>query len=201
MRKSFVAVIFAVLGLTGCGSMRVVDSTVSSYAAPPHIPLGASYRFERLPSQQAQAPQQSGLERIAQQALAKVGLKRNDVMASYGVEVSAGMKIEPRSPWADPWPGFNLGWNLGWGTRGGGLMIGGGWPFMRGSYDSPYYWRQVSVIIRRVNSSQVVYETHASHDGPWPDSDAVLPAMFDAALKDFPRPPQGPRRVNIEIPR
>lgn len=201
MRKSLVAVLFTVLGLTGCGSMRVVDSDVSSYAAPPYIPLGASYRFERLPSQQAQAPRQSALETIAQQALAKVGLQRNDAMASYGVEVSAGMKIEPRSPWDGPWPGYGLGWNLGWGTRGGSLMIGGRGPFMRGLYDSPYYWRQVSVIIRRINSAQVVYETHASHDGPWPDSDAVLPAMLDAALKDFPTPPQGPRRVNIEIPR
>lgn len=201
MRKSLVAVLFVVLGLTGCGSMRVVDNDVRSYAAPPYILPGASYRFDRLPSQQAQAPRQSALETIAQQALAKVGLQRNDAMASYGVEVSAGMKIEPRSPWDGPWPGFNLGWNLGWGTRGGSFMIGGGVPFMRGLYDSPYYWRQVNVIIRRINSAQVVYETHASHDGPWPDSDAVLPAMLDAALKDFPTPPQGPRRVNIEIPR
>lgn len=201
MRRSVTAVLLAVLWLTGCGSMRVVDNNVSSFAAPPYIPLGANYRFERLPSQQAQAPKQSALESIAQQALAKVGLQRNDAMASYGIEVSAAMQIEPRSPWEGPGPGYNLGWNLGWGTRGGSLMIGGGWPLRPGLGDSPYYWRQVSVIIREISSARVVYETHASHDGPWPDSDAVLPAMFDAALKDFPSPPQGPRRVNIEIPR
>jgi len=29
----------------------------------------------------------------------------------------------------------------------------------------------------------------------------LLPAMFEAALRDFPNPPQGPRRINIEVPR
>ena len=201
MRKSFLAVLLAVLGLSGCGSMRVVDNNVSSYAAPPHIPLGASYRFERLPSQQAQASQQSALENLAQQALTKVGLQRNNATASYSIEVSATLSVQPRSPWDGPWPGYSLGWNLGWGTRGGSLMIGGHSPFLPGLGDNPYYWRQVSVIIRKLGSAQVVYETRASHDGPWPDSNAVLPAMLDAALKDFPTPPQGPRRVNIEIPR
>jgi len=28
----------------------------------------------------------------------------------------------------------------------------------------------------------------------------VLPVMFQAALQGFPNPPQGLRRVNIEIP-
>jgi hypothetical protein len=29
----------------------------------------------------------------------------------------------------------------------------------------------------------------------------LLPAMLDAALSSFPNPPQGPRRVNVQIPR
>ena len=47
----------------------------------------------------------------------------------------------------------------------------------------------------------VVFESHASHDGIWPDSEAVLAAMLDAALQGFPTPPAGARQVNIEIPR
>ena len=45
----------------------------------------------------------------------------------------------------------------------------------------------------------MVYETHAVNDGPWSDSQAVLPAMFQAALQGFPNPPQGVRRVDIQV--
>ena len=48
----------AALMLGGCSSMRLVDSDVVSFvpqaAAPITVP--ATYRFERLPSQQARAP-------------------------------------------------------------------------------------------------------------------------------------------------
>jgi hypothetical protein len=29
----------------------------------------------------------------------------------------------------------------------------------------------------------------------------VLPAMLDSALRGFPQPPPGTRRINVEIPR
>jgi len=47
----------------------------------------------------------------------------------------------------------------------------------------------------------VVFETRATHDGPWADSAQILPAMLQAALQGFPAPPAGMRRVNMEIPR
>jgi len=46
-----------------------------------------------------------------------------------------------------------------------------------------------------------VFESRASHDGPWSDSQAVVPAMLDAALQGFPNPPSGTRQVGVEIPR
>jgi len=46
-----------------------------------------------------------------------------------------------------------------------------------------------------------VFETRATHDGPWADSAQILPAMLAAALQGFPHPPAGVRRVDIEIPR
>lgn len=203
MNKSLAAVLFVMLSITGCGSARLVDANVRSYASAPYVPVGASYRFERLPSQQTQAARQSALEAVAQQALAKVGLQRNDAAASYTVQVSATLKIDPYSPWHQPWPGYGLGWGLGWGVGHGQVMIGGHRAFTPGFglSDMPYYWRQVSLVMRKVSSAQVVYETHAAHDGPWSDSEEVLPAMFDAALQDFPMPTQGVRRINIEIPR
>ena len=59
----------------------------------------------------------------------------------------------------------------------------------------------MSLVIRHLASGQVVYETQGAHDGRWPDNNAVLPAMLDAALAGFPNPPPGPRRIELEIPR
>ena len=44
-----------------------------------------------------------------------------------------------------------------------------------------------------------VYESRAISDGPYFESAKVFPAMFTAALQGFPNPPQGPRKVNIQI--
>ena len=205
MFRSWIAIGFAVFCLTGCGTVRLVDADVRSFATPPFVPVGASYRFERLPSQQADLAQQTRLEAIVQQALGKAGLQRNDAAAGYSVQVSASMKVDPYSPWDRPSPGWGSGWNFGFGLQSGNALIMGGSPFLDmpgfGMGDSPYYWRQVSLIIRDLSTAQVVYETHAAQDGPWADSEAVLPALFEAALKDFPNPPPGVRRINIEIPR
>lgn len=204
MLRALIAILFIAFGLTGCGTMRLVENDVRSYATPPLVPVGARYRFERLPSQQANAAQQGRLEAMAQQALAKVGLQRDDAGASYSVQVSAGMKVDPYSPWDRPYDGWAPGWNFGFGfgLHSGHMMIGGSHLMPGfGMPDRPYYWRQVSLIIRNVSTHQVVYETHAAHDGYWSDSEALLPAMLDAALKDFPAAPPGVRRVNIEIPR
>lgn len=201
MRKALLAIIFAVITLTGCGSMRLVDTEVRSFATPPTMPASATYRFERLPSQQADTGRQDKLEAMAQQALMQVGLRRDERTPSHSVHVSYGMKIDAHAPWeqAEPW-GWNLGWGIGWGGRGSSVMLGGGAPF---GYlaSSPYYWRQISLVMRSLATNQVVFETHAKHDGRWSDSEAVLPALFEAALRDFPNPPAGVRRINIEIPR
>lgn len=203
MFRSLMAIVFAALWLTGCAGMRLVDTDVRSYVSPPGVPVGASYRFERLPSQQADAAQQPQLEAMAQRALSKVGLQRNDSTASYSVQVAASLRIDPYSPWDRSATGWGLGWNFGFGLRSGNVMLAGSSPLMPGfdRGDMPYYWRQVSLIIRHLPSAQVVYETHAAHDGRWADSTAVLAAMLDAALKDFPNPPPGVRRINLEIPR
>jgi len=46
-----------------------------------------------------------------------------------------------------------------------------------------------------------VYETRASHNANSGDRLAVLPAMLDAALRGFPEPPPGTRRITVEMPR
>jgi hypothetical protein len=67
--------------------------------------------------------------------------------------------------------------------------------------EPPWYHREVSLIIRDISSSRVVFETHASNDGPWLEDNEVFPAMFQAALQGFPESSPGPRRVDIPVGR
>lgn len=193
MYKALTALLFVVTLLTGCSGMRLVDSQVNSFA-PASVPAGSRYRFERLPSQQAN-PAQDRLERMAEQALAQVGLTRDDQAARYSVQVSATQRAQQLVLDRPA-----LGWNLGWMFGNGGISVGNGMLFP-GLDARTSYWREVGLVIRERATQAVVFESRAVHDGPWSDSDAILSAMLDATLQGFPNPPAGERRVNIEIPR
>jgi len=195
MNKALSAIIvIAIFWLTGCASTRLVDSQVNSFA-PHTVPVGSHYRFERLPSQQADAAGQQRLEELAEQALAQVGLVRDDHNATYSVQISASQRVQ--NP-AQERP--LLGWHLGWRIGHGSVALGHA-PLFPGLDNQTSYWREVALIMRERHTQVVVYETRASHEGPWSDSEAVWPAMLQAALQGFPTPPAGPRNVNIEIPR
>ena len=185
--------------LTGCAGMRVVDSQVLAVASvPPGVQLqGARYRFERLPSQVGN-PETGLAEQQAEQALAAVGLVRDDAGAQLSVLVGLQGTQYMADPWGSPYPGpygsIAIGRGAPWGT---GVGFGMGMRFP----PPTQYRREVSLILRDLKSGQVVYETHASHDGPWSDSKTIFATLFKAALANFPNPPAGPQRVNIEIPR
>jgi hypothetical protein len=203
MKRAFLA-LFLIAVLSGCATRWVVDSDVKSFSSlGGTVPPGASYRFERLPSQQADSEQQASLETMAAAALAKVGLRRDDERPSYSAQISARVTAG-LSPWADPWffdgpwgygyPGHARGW-YGAGWYGGGWY--GGAAFTPPA--NPWYEREVSIVLRETGSNRVVYETRARNDGPYNRSATILPVMFDAALQGFPNPPPGERRVNIEL--
>lgn len=196
-----VALVATVLLLTGCSGMRLVDSDVQAMSTLPAgsgALAGAHYRFERLPSQVEQ-PQFPQIEALAEAALARAGLVRDDTGAHYSVQVGARVESFYSDPWGrpigDPW------WPGGYGHLMYGRGFGWGMGFGTSFPPSTSYRREVSLILRDLRNGQLVYETRAAHDGPWHDTNNVLAAMFDAALKDFPHPPAGVRRVNIEIPR
>ena len=185
--------------MTGCAGVRLVDTDVTAFpkwtAAPPGP--GTTYRFERLPSQQNPAAQQDAVEAHARTALAKVGMELNPTVARYSVQVVATTQIIERG-----YPGYD-------GIFGGpGVFLGGG---NRGTSfglsfplrfpEPPYYRRELTILMRDLSTQQVVFETRAFHDGVWSDTLAVLPAMMDAALRGFPEPPPGTRRIDVEIPR
>lgn len=194
--------------LSGCASTWVVDSDVKTFSSIDTVPPGATYRFERLPSQQAAPEAQQALEAMAEPALAQVGLRRDDASPQYSAQIGAHVQTTP-SPWADPWivgspwpyyGGFGYG---PWGPYGyGRRAYGYGWygsPAYFPQADNPWYEREVSIVLRELGSNRVVYETHARNDGPYNISARILPVMFQAALQGFPKPPQGERKVNIPL--
>jgi len=200
-RRIHVAVAAVALALlSGCSTMRLVDSDVVSVAAvPPGMNLqGAKYRFERLPSQ-VHNPEAGVAEQQAQAAMTAVGLVRDDAGASLSVMVGFNGTQYPADPWGRP---IAPGW-----TPHGSISIGSGFGSHIGlgmgmRFPPPtHYRREVSLIMRDLKSGQVVYETRANHAGPWSDSVPIFATLFQAALANFPNPPAGPRRVNIELPR
>ncbi|MBC7728251.1 MAG: DUF4136 domain-containing protein [Microbacteriaceae bacterium] len=199
--KTLIATLFMLL-LSGCAGVRLVDTQVQAVStlAPGSTALtGAHYRFERLPLQTAQ-PGFDRTEALAQAALARVGLVRDEAGATVSVQLSvrAGSYLVDSSgrPYSGP------GWTGGAGGYGQ-LMIGSSGMFGIGmrSMPSTLYRHEVNLVLRDVRSSQVLYETRAVNEGPWSDADQVLAAVFEAALRDFPNPPAGPHLINIEIPR
>ncbi|MES2187773.1 MAG: DUF4136 domain-containing protein [Pseudomonadota bacterium] len=196
---SLVLAVAAAAALAGCATTRLVDSDVQTFSTLPAVAPGATYRFERLPSQQAPtaALQQDQLEQIAQQALERVGLKRDEKNASFGVEVSLDAQRQVSyDPFARPYP--YGGWG-GYRRYGYGYYGGFGWP---GPFpERILYQQQAHVRVRDLASGKVVYETHASHDDLRPADAAVVAVMFDSALFGFPKASLGIRRVNVEIPK
>ena len=187
--------------MIGCAGMRLLDNDVTSFynwgAAPPAP--GTAYRFERLPSQQAIGSQQGAVEGRTRSALAKVGLELNPAAARYSVQVVLGTQVVERSPYGG-YDGFGFatpGVFLGAGNQGGSV----GLSFPIGGYSSSYYRRELTLLIRDLTTSQVVYETHSLSDGVQGETLAVSSAMLDAALRGFPQPPPGPRRISVQIPR
>lgn len=176
--------------LSGCATTYVVDSNVQAFSSLPALPSAPTYRFDRLPSQQE--PGQAQFEALADAALHKAGMRRDDANPRFAVQLT-GRTQRIMSPWADPWDGFMYGGGFGWGRRGHlGLM---------GRMESPWYHREVGIVVRELSTNKVVFESRSSHDGPWMDSKAVFPAMFEAALQGFPQPPAGPRRVDVTVGR
>jgi len=187
----FFLAVAAVALLAGCAGTYTLDNTVQSFSQIPALPQPATYRFERLPSQQDM--NQPQLEAMADPALNAVGLRRDDANSRFSVQISARTE-RTLSPFADPWERFGWGWG-GWGGRRH-------WGMGIHAYSNEPSWfhREVNVVVRDLAGNRVVFESRAISDAPFYESDKVFPAMFAAALQGFPNPPAGPRQVNVKLP-
>jgi len=197
------SIVFLGLFMAGCSGMRIVENDVRAFytwsAAPPAP--GTPYRFERLPSQQVIGAPQDALEERARAALAKVGMELNPAAPRFSVQVLVSTQVIERTPYNNGWgyDGFGFarpGVFLGAGNRGGSF----GLAFPLGFSDT-YYRRELTLLVRELQSGQVVFETRAVNDDVLGNTMPVLSAMLDAALQGFPQPPTVPRRINVQIQR
>jgi len=201
--------------LSGCGTLRNIDSKVQTSTQWPSstpIPTQALYRLERLPADVNNL--QAGWAEIElQSALTPLGWTRNDVEAQYSVWIgvqAAEYVVDMRGRVVrGPW--FNhLHLSVGNGYRPRSA-VGMGWTFSTGGplnagmrpdlMEPPIYVREVSILVRDLKTGQVVYQTVATHDGPWSDHQNIWRAMIPAALQGFPNPTQAQRKVVTPIAR
>ena len=181
--------VFSLLVLGGCATTRIVDSEVRSFAGvtPPAQP--ASYRFERLPSQDLQAPAQERLETIAQPLLESVGLRKEVTEPKYALVMKASVEAIEN-------PTFSRSWKRQqWLDRDGFMRL----PSMGLMLEPSWQRYSVSLVLRDIASSQTVFESSAQHMGPWSDTQQLLPAVIRAALSDYPRAQPQPHSVFIEV--
>ena len=198
----FLALFPALLLSTGCSGMRLIESDVSAHSNFATVAAASgAYRFERLPSQQSQAQAQAALEQIVATALAKVGMAPAADLgpARFSVQSSARSGTWIRDDEDRLYPSTGA-----WGASRFSLGIGIGSPSRSFRFMMPITYlhrHEVSLILRDLNTAQIVYETRAFHEGPWADAQVLYGVMFDAALQGFPRPPASTRRIRSEIPR
>ncbi len=183
------------LALGGCASTRIVQSDVSSYSQWPASRPAATYAFERLPSQQSQPERQQALENAARPAIHAAGFVPAASPASADVIVQLTANVTP-TVYPEPfgWGGFGLG--LGFGRGHGRHAFASG--FGMNYYGSLRYEREVVLVIRDRSNGTALYETRARSEG-LSSGDEFLPAMFVAALKDFPSGGVNPRRVSVDL--
>lgn len=185
--------LLAAAALTGCATMNNLTSEVSTYSQWPADRKPSTYAFERLPSQAEQPDRTQMLEDAARGAVEAAGFTPAADLASADVTVQVGARVSPNEayPWADPF------WR-------GGVFYGRRSARFYGSFWAPFgptptYDREVAVLIRDRKTGQPIFEARASNDGASPSINSLLPAMFEAALKDFPSTGVNPRRVVTQI--
>ena len=202
------ATLIGAAALAGCASLNSVGSDVSSYSRWPAGRTPTTYAFERLPSAQARPQQAQMLEDAARNAIEAAGFRPAGEGSPPDVTVQVGARITETdsSPFDDPfWYGGRGIWHRPFAYgRHGRPFWGPGW--RRGYWDAsiggPSYEREVAVLIRDRRSGEPLYEARAESEGPTTGLTTVLPALFVAAMKDFPAGgPANPHRVTVETPR
>jgi len=193
------AAIALAASLGGCAALNTVTSEVATYGDWPASRAPGRYAFERLPSQQARGDRHADLEDAAARALESAGFTAAADAAQADVIVQIGARISRTevSPWDDP-----LWWRWGgsyWRHPGWRSHSRAAFHFNFSSGWHSRYERSVALLLRDRASGTPLYEAHAQSDGATAGDSALLAAMFEAAMKDFPATgAANPRQVSVQ---
>ena len=198
--------------LSGCNSMRIIESQVQTSTQWPAVtashtaaPAKAYFRLDRLPAD-VNNLQAGWAEVELEAALAPLGWSRNETQAQYTVWIGVRAAEFVADPWGRPVRGpwvnrFNVSIGTGYRPHGVGWGLGMN-TGMRAGFPPPSgYTQEVSIIIRDLQTSNVLYQTKALHEGPWSDHPNIWRPMIGAALQGFPNPSVLNRRVDTTIAR
>ena len=187
--------------LPGCAGLRMVDPSVTSHtqwtdSAPP-VQAGDTFAFDRLPSQLAssEALPQTELEALTTQALAPLGLQPAEANAAPRWLVQVQARMQRIVAYNQPGGWFPQHHVMI--SSGGGFVWSPVFIYQAPSYSTE---SQLTLLMRPAPQGPVVFESRAVYDGPAPDRAVLWKALLDAALRDFPNPPTGPRRIVIDLP-
>lgn len=194
MNKLF-ALLAAALLLSSCAALDSVQVDISTYGDWPAARSGASYAFDRLPSQQADAQATARIEDAARPALEKAGLRPAPPgqSADLLIQLAARTSRAEAELWVDP-----LWWRGGFGLHRR-AWVGPAW-VVDARRDWPRYEREVALLIRDAASAKPLFEARAFHEGATRGDAPLMAAMFRAALIDFPRHGPNPRTVRVAMP-
>jgi hypothetical protein len=195
------SVLLALPLLGGCVAIDTVQSDVSTYSQWPTGRAPATYRFERLPSQQVPGGQQDQLEALAQSSVEAAGFKPAPAGATPNVTIQVMVRVSRSNLYAYDDPFW---WRGGfYSARPGPNFSPYPHPYYRRSaavyFESPRYVREAVVLVRDPALNQTLYEAHAVSEGNSPGTDVIVGALFKAAMVDFPHTGVNPRPVVITI--
>jgi hypothetical protein len=188
--------------LTGCASFNSLNNEVSTYGPWPTDRKPATFVFERLPSQQAHPEHQQQLEDAARGAVEAAGFRAAADASQAEYLMQVGARVVSNDPWIYNEPLFWRGsfrhgygrWGRGWGDPWGPWGPWGmGYPSARS------FEREVALVIRDRKTGQLLYEARANNTGASASIGALLPAMFTAAMTDFPGAGPNPRNVTVQL--
>ena len=194
MWKAFTTLMTGVL-LAACVGLHELSNEVSTFSQWPAELKPGSYVFERLPSQQMRPESQKRLENAARHAIEGAGFTpaADPKLADFTIQVGARVSANERPLYDDP-----FWWHGGvfHSHHGGPSFWHPGFIWMA---SSPSYEREVALLIRDRRTGEPLFEARATNDGGSPSIGALLQAMFDATMIDFPHGGIHPRRVVTRI--
>ena len=145
MRLVFrICLLVCLAAMAGCASTRLIDSEVRSFRNGTVELAAASYQFERLPSQQADAAAQAQREIWAAAVLQRVGLTLAEQGPRYTVQLGVATEQVSRS---------DASFRRRWGGFAGAPLLGQ--PLLIMPLEPMHYRFQVQVLVRDAQSREV----------------------------------------------